>query len=124
MSTRNCISLKLSLIGCFEPKESISLTNPGKMILSRTATVFSSDDLSGLSRLLKNGQIFPAVFVQHQHHGCKLRCAKQKFWRASDGYLTFYRELFDLQLVFDQIPCECQILLKFPTLAVLVKKGL
>ena len=100
----------------------MSLTNPGKMLLSGTATVFSSDDLSSLSRLSKIGQYFPAVFVQHQHHGCKLRCAKQKFWRASDGYLTFYRKLFDLQLVFDQISCDCQILLKFPNLATLVKK--
>ena len=83
MSVKKCNSLNLSLIGCFGPKASKSLTNPGKMILSRTTTVLSLDDLSGLSCLSESLATFPCSLCSELTTWLRNRFRKTKIMECS-----------------------------------------
>ena len=83
MSAKKCNSLNLSLIGCFGPKASKSLTNPGKRILSRTTTVFSLDALSGLSCLSESLASFACSLHSELTTCLRTRLRKTKITEGS-----------------------------------------
>ena len=100
MSAKKCNSLNLSLIGCFGPKASKSLTNPGKMILSRTGTVFSLDALSGLSCLSESLASFPCSLRSELTTWLRTRLRKTKITEGNRWLSKFLRRTFRLAARF------------------------
>ena len=100
MSAKKCNSLNLSLIRCFGPKASKSLTNPGKMILSRTATVFSSDAFSGLSCLSESLQSFSWGLRSDSTTWLRTQLRKTKITEGSRWLFKFLRRTFRLAARF------------------------
>ena len=121
MSAKKCTSLNLSLIGCFGQKASKSRTNPGKMILSRTATVFSLDALSGLSCLSESLASFPCSLGSELSTWLQTRLRKTKITEGNRWLSKFLRKTFRLVTRFGHIYDACQLLWKFATLAILVE---
>ena len=58
ITTKKCVSVNLSLTGCFGPIDSTSCTNPGSSMLSSTLTDVSMLPPRGLSCLSDNFSIF------------------------------------------------------------------
>ena len=100
MSAKKCISSNLSLIGCFGPKASKSLTNPGKMILSRTATVFSLDALSALSCLSESLAKFPYSLRSELTTWLRTWLRKTKVTEGNRWLSIFLRRTFRLAARF------------------------
>ena len=97
MCAKKCNSLNLFLIGCFGPKASKSQTNPGKMILSRTATVSSLDALSGLSCLSESLSSFPCSLRSELTTWLRTRLRKTKITEGNRWFSKFLRRTFWLR---------------------------
>ena len=100
MSAKKSKAIKLSLIGCFWPKTSKSLTNHDKMILSRITTVFSLDDLSGLSCLSERLASFPCILCSELTTWLRTWLRRTKITEGNRCLSKFLRRTFRLAARF------------------------
>ena len=103
-------------------KTSKSVTNPGKMILSRSTTVFSLDDISGLSCLSENLAGFPCCLCSELTTWLRTRLRKTKITEGNRWLSKFLRRNFRpadrFWLHFD----ACQQPWKFLISTILIEK--
>ena len=100
MSATKCNSLNLSFIGCFGPKASKSLTNPGIMIISGTTTVSSLDDLRGLCSLSKNLASSLCSLFSELTNWSRTRLRKTKITEGNRWLSKLFRRFFRLASYF------------------------